>query len=457
MKSFALLSALLGLTVALPTKVFNLRQVNDKGFTIAHPGGSKNVVVEEANTLNGTLTSNSTVLFHPGKRQIPAQLPLEFVNNFGGSQVNAYLSGLDSNNAIVFLAADGSLIYPSSGGAEVPTLISENIAIPLPPQGETLRIVLPITISSARIYFCEGDLSFFMVKTATGDGLVQPSLSNLEDPSSGLNWGFVELTYTNDLVLFANISFVDFVGMILGMQLTVTDGSATQTTHGLHSSAVNDICNDLLAQSSADNFPWHRLCVADEFGQPIRVLSPNEYSVINPADFESYWQPYVDQAWAHYASTPLVINTQTEAGDINCQVSGDVLSCDGDNRGYAKPTARDIWGCDSGPFGKLEGDNGIHLAVIPRLCSAFVRSTLFLEGGHIQPSLDSSHYYGADPTHHYSRVVHKYEVDGKGYAYSYDDVNPDGNENASGVVSSGAVDTLTIFVGAPPEGSAPSP
>jgi hypothetical protein len=456
MRSLAVFGALLGAALAAPTHLLQPR-APESPFTIAKPGGVKEVIVVEDNTLNSTVYNEESILVSAkdvaSKRAIPAQLPLEFVNNFGGGNVNAYLSGLDSDGAIVFLKKDGSLIYPSSGGSKVPVQIKEDIAIPLPPKGEKLKLILPITITSARIYFCEGDLSFFMVLAGNGDGLVQPSLSNLADPSSGLNWGFVELTYTDKLVLYANISYVDFVGMILGMSLTVTDGSPNQLTHGLHGAAVVDICNDLITQSSSDGFPWSNLCIANEEGEPIRVLSPNEFSVINPEPFEKYWQPYVDQVWQRFTSSPLLLNTQTEAGKVECQVKEDgIMHCNGDNRGYGKPTARDIWGCDSGPFGKKVEDNGIHLAVIPRLCAAFVRSTLLLEGGSTQPDLDSSHYYGTNPTHHYSRIVHKYEVDGKGYAFAYDDVNPDGIENASGTVSSGAVDTLTIFIGEPPAG-----
>lgn len=63
--------------------------------------------------------------------------------------------------------------------------------------------------------------------------------------------------------------------------------------------------------------------------------------------------------------------------------------------------------------------------------------------------MSASSYYTVNPTNHYSRLVHSFEVDGRGYAFPYDDVNPDG-ENASGELSSGSPDTLTVFVGAPP-------
>jgi hypothetical protein len=166
-----------------------------------------------------------------------------------------------------------------------------------------------------------------------------------------------------------------------------------------------------------------------------------------PEAFASYWQPYVDAVWQRYTQEPLIIDTQLPMGYVRCRVTGDLLHCDGDNRPYAKPTAADIWGCDSGPFRREGGDNDIHVAVIPRLCAAFARSTLMLDGGSLQPSVDDSWYYGELPTHHYSRLVHEYEVDGKGYAFPYDDVNPNGGGNAAGVVASGAAERLTIFVG----------
>lgn len=449
MRLCLLVAAIAGVATALPS----LTTASKKGgFTIAKPGTIKDVKVTKDNTLNGTYHGPTTTRINRKitSRALPGHLPLQFVNNFSGNQVNAYIQGLDSDNRIVFVLGDGSLVYPSSGGSAVPVPISQNLAVPLRSKGSTFKMTLPITLSSARIYFAEGKLSFFMVKTPNGDGLVQPSVSNTQDPSSGLNWGFVEMTYTTALALYANISYVDFVGMILSMAMSVKDGSGTQITRGLSSGAVSQICNGLLDQTNREGYPWSSSCVASSSGALLRVLSPGQYSVVNPSGFANYWNAYADQVWSHYASTPLTINTQTGAGNVKCRVSGATMNCDGDNRGYAKPNAGDVWGCNSGPFGIQAGDNSVHYAVVPRLCAAFVRSTLLLAGGNTQPSLDSSHYYTVNPTNHYSRLVHKNEVDGKGYAFPYDDVNPDGNENASGTVASGSPDTLTIYVGAPP-------
>ncbi|KND91939.1 Glucan endo-1,3-beta-glucosidase [Tolypocladium ophioglossoides CBS 100239] len=447
MRSFTILAAFFAAASAAPS----VSPRDDGLFTPASPGGIEDVVVTQENTINGTYHSAETQVIQSSDiatRAISAALPLKFVNNASNGQVYAYVTGLDSDNKVVFIKGDGTLVYPSSGGSGAPVALTQYVSIALPGQGSTFQLTLPIIVTSGRIYFAEGKLSFFMVRTGTGgDGVVQPSPTNLKDPSSGTNWGFVEFTYTTDKVLYANISYVDFVGMILSMSLTVKNG-ATQTTRGLGAGSVSKICSGLADQGNSDKFPWSKMCIANSAGQPLRALAPNTYDSINPADFQNYWSGYVDQVWTSFSQNPLTIDTQSPAGKVQCKVSGTQLTCAGDNRGYNKPSAHDIWGCNSGPFERQSADNDIHVAVIPRLCAAFVRSTLLAAGGNNQPGPESS-YYKTNPTHHYSRLVHQFEVDGKGYAFPYDDVNLDGH-NAAGVVSSGSPDTWSIFIGAPP-------
>ncbi|TPX12740.1 uncharacterized protein E0L32_000917 [Thyridium curvatum] len=445
MRPFTILAALLGAAAASPISIFNRAPATDPdGFTPATPGGIEDIVITSKNTLNATAPSpdETTTI---SARALTANLPMSFVNNFSGGKVNAYIQGLDSDGRIVFVTSGGKLVYPSSGGSTVPVKINADLAIPMSGKGSALNFNLPIVLESGRVYFAEGNLQFFMVSIGGGkDGLVQPSAANPSDPSANINWGFVEFTFTRDKVVFANISYVDFVGLSLGTKLEV-NGGATQAAQGLVTGAVQSICNDLRAQQNADGRAWAALCVADSSGRPVRALAPILYTDINPNTFANYWQGYVDQVWSAYASRALTIDTQMSAGKIQCRVANNVMTCPGDNKSYAKPSAKDIWGCNSGPFGKDGSENAVHLAVIPRLCAAFYRSTLLLAGGDVQPSLPSSKYYTVNPTSHYGRLVHKYEPDGKGYAFSYDDVNPDG-ENASGTVSSGNVKLLTFTI-----------
>lgn len=451
MRSFALLAGLIGTALAAPYASigkFHKRVDPQNKYTIVKPGGVDDVIVDEDNTLNGTVHSSETFSIMASEIQdpVPGNLPLSLVNNLGGENVNCYISGLDSDGRVVFLGADGSLIYPSSGGSEIPVPITEPIAIPMPGQGETFDITLPIAMSSGRVYFAQGELQFFMVFIGTGDGLVQPSINNIQDPSAGLNWGFVELTLTTEGVIWANISYVDYVGLIMSMTLRNLDGS-TQEVIGLAGNAVGTVCQDLLAQGDIDGRPWGGMCIARADGTPLRVVSPEDYETIEGGGFDDYWTAYVDEVWSYYSQNTLTIDTQNDAGNVNCRVNGELLECDGDNRGYPKPVAEDIWGCNTGPFGILEGDNAIHYAVVPRLCAAFVRSTFLIEGGGFQPGPPADQYYVNSPTSHYSRVIHAHEVDGKGYAFPYDDVNPSGAEDAAGLVSSGNPEKLIFYIG----------
>ncbi|KAJ3499694.1 hypothetical protein NLG97_g155 [Lecanicillium saksenae] len=444
MKFLTVVAALLGVAAAAPS--IALRDGSD--VTVAHPGSIKDMKVTKENTLNGTYHSPQTKVVAAAdiSERSGTSIPFEFVNNFAGNAVNAYVVGLDPQRRVVFVRQDGTLVYPSSGGSGVPVPIRENIKISLPGKGQKLSMTLPISLESGRIYFAEGELQFGMVRTGDGgDGLVQPSVTNLADPSAGTDWGFVELTFTKDGAIYANISYVDFVGMILSMDLTTSDGTPKQVTKGLAAGSMKTICDEIRQQGSKDGRPWGKMCISNGSGAAVRVLSPNDYTVLDSNGFANYWNNYVNQVWDKYSKQSLVINTQGGAGKVSCRVSNNRLNCPGDDLGFDKPSAADIWGCNSGPFANR--GNGVHLAGVARLCAAFSRSTLLLPGGDVQPSLPGSSYYTVDPTNHYSRLIHKHEVDGRGYAFSYDDVNPDGSENASGTVASGRPKTLTVYVG----------
>ncbi|PFH61594.1 hypothetical protein XA68_16944 [Ophiocordyceps unilateralis] len=425
-------------------------------FSVVKPGGVEDVVVTEDNIMTGSFHGNRTIVVHQNRARNNGSddkpsLTLEFVNLYNTTQtINAYVTGLDASNRVVIVRADGSLLYPSSGGSETPVPIKESVKIPLMERSK--RMPLAMALYGGRIWFAEGELQFYMVKTPYGDGMVQPSAMNLRDPSAGVNWSFAELTYTRERSVFANISYVDFVGLILSMALRERNNRPLQMVRGLNTDAVSKICSGMVSQSGRDGYPWSRLCVADGSGTPIRVMSPNSFGVVSPGDFDQYWTSYVDRVWEQYRQTPLMVDTQSAAGQVECRVSDNTLRCGGgDNRGYSKPTAQDIWGCNSGPFERLADDNPVHVAVIPRLCAAFVRSTLLLAGGDVQPRLGASHYYQDTPASHYSRLIHELELDGRGYAFPYDDVNPAGEVDASGLVASDQPDVLTVYVGVPPK------
>lgn len=129
---------------------------------------------------------------------------------------------------------------------------------------------------------------------------------------------------------------------------------------------------------------------------------------------------------------------------------------------FDKPNTADILGCNSGPF--TTGQSPARNAIIPRLAAAFVRSSITETEEH--PSQPDT-FYNRDPTNHYARLVHEHNVDKKGYAFAYDDVQPDSGEDQSGKVNAGDPKLFIVRVGGksagdgaaapPPQQSQPAP
>ncbi|KAK5215878.1 hypothetical protein LTR72_011088 [Exophiala xenobiotica] len=372
-----------------------------------------------------------------------------------------YISGNDPEGHLVFLGPDGEWCYPSvNNSLSVPTEIpASTITIHVQGIGQAVEVALPTDISAGRIWLAHGDLKFSVVSTAAGNAsLVQPSVT-IESVPTGVDvsWGFVEFTYAQGKGLWVNLSYVDFVGLALGIILTSaspeTSPVASQWALGLQSNATSTICRELANQSMLDGHPWGDLCLKDSYSRPFRILSPNTYIQMYADAFVDYWTSYIDQVWTRYTTQGLTINTQSEdLGNVSCSVASDSLICASANVSvsgnaiYTKPSAKDIFSCNSGPFA---ASSDLYRAVTPRLCSAINRSTLLLSGGDIQPDgVASSLYYNDEVTNWYSKLVHQWEIEGKGYAFPYDDISPSmEHQGQAGELTSDDPWVLTLLVG----------
>nr|OQO32326.1 hypothetical protein B0A51_00385 [Rachicladosporium sp. CCFEE 5018] len=351
-------------------------------------------------------------------------LTLELVNDFPGT-VNGYVIGKDSNKNVIFLRPDGS--YCSS--------FSSDVALRLNARGGTIKVTLPDYLDPGRIYLAAGNLHF--------SGGTQPSFTNPNDQDAAVQRGLVEFT-SSSTGMFADLTFVDFVGLPLGMPLVKGDGT-TATIKGSKADAVASVCSAMKTQSSKDGRPWSSLCQVDSTGKALRVIAP----IHHPAVFENYWNDYVNQVWSYYGSNILTIDTQSINGKVSCRVTGGRLTCDRDEISYAKPTASDIFGCDTGISAiPPAGESDVHKAVKARLCAAFSRATLLIAAGNVQPGVGAAKYYSQKVGNFYAWAVHAAEIDGRGYAFAYDDVSPTGGVQQSGMlVDTNGPKKLTIAVG----------
>jgi hypothetical protein len=406
---------------------------------------------------SATRTAGSSATRTPHKG-----LPISLVNKMDSNNIKMYMSGLDRNGSLIFLDQSGVWYYPQATSS-LPQPIPQNVEFSLGGANTTLNFVTPGYIRSARIWISQGPLHFYSVSTPDGPGLVQPAAVNPVDPNSLTNYGFAELDWEEHSGLYADITAVDFVGLPLGMELIDGDDNRF-TALGTPANAAPVLC-DMLKKQGSSIQPWGKqysiyknrtytdphlgdLCVYNAASEVVRVISPGNLVAQQPAAFDGVFDDYVNHVYAHYSFNDLVIITQTDHGNVSCRVhDDDKFHCDGDNRAYAKPTAADIFGCNSGPFAIQKGDNSVHYAIVPRLCAAFNRATLLLPGGDQQPGPRPPSFYTAAPNNWYSKFTHQLEVAGGGYAFAYDDVELGNGDSAAGLLSSMNPAELVIYIG----------
>ena len=363
-------------------------------------------------------------------------LQVELVNQTSSNAVFAYITGLDIDrgSSWVILQSDGGLYYPKSP-SEILQPLDADCGISLGDPGSSLTVTIP-HIAGGRIYFSVDKPLTFLLNP--GPALVEPSPTNPSDPNYNTSWHFCEFTF-NGTQLFANISYVDFVALPIALSIKSTDGD-TKHVPGTGPDALASVCSALEAQHAKDGAGWNSLIVKAD-GKALRALSPNNGIVLNGALFEKYWSQYIDEAWSKYANTDLIIDTQSAHGQQRGNLAGDELRFSAGS--YAKPSARDIFSCSTGPFAN---GNPEMLTITPRLAAAINRSTLHTHTN--QPCVEATeHYYKHDVTNHYARIVHEVNLDKRGYAFPYDDVVPNEGADVAGTVFDPHPELFTITVG----------
>lgn len=423
---------------------------------------------------------------------MPKTLTLQLINSTSTDQIWTYITGLS-------LPTPQRLILTSSGQPFIPPPPSRILqplpidpAIPLGPPGHITTLTLP-QLAGGRIWFSRHRKLTFLLNPGgpnNSAALVEPSVLNPSDPNADVDFSFCEFTL-NDAQLFANISYVDFVPRLpIGMTLMRQNGEV-QHVSGMAEDGLERVADGLRAQEERDGMPWRKLVVASkEDGRALRVLAPTHGEAVG-ARFDGYFEGEVERAWRRYgkgeergpvavgekpappkkrhglgrllglhkhadspqhrhggghnsmgAGARLRINTQAGPGWVDGHVEGDELVIAGER--FGKPTTADILGCNSGPF--TTGPSPVRNAIIPRLAAAFQRGCICDVTEH--PSHPHT-FYKCDgrPTNHYARVVHECNLDGKGYAFAYDDVQPDGGEDQSGKVNAGDPRVWVVAVG----------
>ncbi|MFJ4713371.1 glycoside hydrolase family 64 protein [Streptomyces sp. NPDC088785] len=373
----------------------------------------------------------------------PATCELALENKSLSGTVNAYVTGHEqSTGNWVLLKADGGVYRPASPSAPQ-TPLPVDCAIPLGAAGSAPKVVTLPQMYGARVYFVRNDtLDFFL---NPGPSLVEPAFATEADPNYGKTWSFCEFTFNSDQ-LYANISYVDLVTALpIGLTL---EGDTTHTVAPLPDGAVDRIAADLAAQAAEDGQPWDQLVIKGGDGKVLRAISPQNlmapfFGQPDRMPFRDYFDAYADQVWAKYAGTDLSIDLQGGRGVFTGRVSGGTLTFNGGHT-FTKPTAKDIFTCNYGPFANNPADSDDKKGLLARLAAGFNRGIMLTHPS--QPNgAGSGDYYRDATTNHWSRIVHANSP--IGYAFPYDDVRPDGEPDVSGAANDGNPRRFTVSVG----------
>ncbi|MFK4068408.1 glycoside hydrolase family 64 protein [Streptomyces sp. NPDC029674] len=378
-----------------------------------------------------------------GTAAAPATCELALANKSLPGQVRAYVTGHEQGTGRwVLLKPDGGVYRPESPSAPQ-TPLPVDCAIPLGAAGSAPRVLTLPQMFGARVYFVRDDkLDFFL---NPGPALVEPAFATRADPNYGRTWSFCEFTF-NPQQLYANISYVDLVTALpIGLTL---EGDARHTVAPLPDGAVGRIAADLAAQAAKDGQPWDKLVIRGDDGRVLRVISPQNlmapyFDRPDQMPFRDVWNGYIDKVWEKYRSTDLKIDLQGGRGVFTGRVSGNVLTFNG-GHSFTKPTSKDIFTCNHGPFANNPGDPDDKKGLLARLAAGFNRSIMLTHPQ--QPNgTSSADYYRDAVTNHWSRVVHANSP--IGYAFPYDDVRPDGQPDVSGAAHDGNPRRFTVSVG----------
>jgi len=154
----------------------------------------------------------------------------------------------------------------------------------------------------------------------------------------------------------------------------------------------------------------------------LRVLAPGKAAdagLMSP----TYLDSYITSAWNAYASKTLTVVPFSDRPDTKFlgRTSGNVLSfTDGSGAvvaSFTKPSTANVWGCD----GALGAPNDQVVGPIARtLCAALQRGTLGTLD--TQPSGTAADFYRGATPNVYAKAIHAAMLDGKAYAFAFDDV-----------------------------------
>ena len=347
----------------------------------------------------------------PAQAAVPATIPVKITNNSGrGDAVFIYDLGTNlATGQQGWADVNGGFhAWPAGGNPPTP---APDASIAGPGNGGSVTIRIPKF--SGRIYFSYGQKIIF--KLTTG-GLVQPAVQNPSDPNENILFNWSEYTL-NDSGIWINSTQVDMFSAPYAVSVQNTAG-ATKTTGHLKAGGYTGFFNALKGQPGG----WANLIQTAPNGSILRALSPG-HGIETGGLPSTVMNDYVNRVWTKYSSSTLTVTPFADQPNTKYfgRVSGNVMNFTNSAgqvvTSFQKPDSNSIFGC----FNLLDAPNDLVRGPISRtLCAGYNRATLLTNSN--QPDLNAADFYVDTVSNQYARKIHAQMVDGKAYAFAFDDV-----------------------------------
>lgn len=278
---------------------------------------------------------------------------------------------------------------------------------------------------------------YFFGSTGAQQGYASPSHSNPTDPSTGINYEIIELTY-NSIGFWGNTSRVDSYNYAMGLELYETGGTVVKTGELLSHA---DIGTQYLA-SVPDEFKGCYNATTGQILQPTKTEDFSDGTIGTMPDlgpYRDYMQPYIDEIWSTYTNQDLTF-IHPQIGTWQGRVSNGkfTFTCIAGPAGFigkkgyisGKPNTQEALE-GKGVLDErvdLNAENGRYdLMMQAQICAAITRHVIEtnVANGTVQNWSDPSKYYLSSPCNHYAKFWHQagIRVDQLAYGFAYDDVN----------------------------------
>jgi hypothetical protein len=246
------------------------------------------------------------------------------------------------------------------------------------------------------------------------------------DPNYYTLFNQIEFTYAQTgAFLNVDTTAVDIVGLPLQFMLTGKGG--TQGPYGLIKGTLPRLFADMASHPCFDQL------LVKEGSNVIRAIAPNHGISLGlfPAD---YLDGYIDLCWNYLAQTGNAMTVSYPAGTpcggwvagtaVGSVKNGLLRFKPGKGSSFTafsipQPTTYDAIGCTGVFVPSTCGGNSVAGSILAVVAAGINRTSLISSA--TQPQCDSSTYYRNPQTNFYSKAIHDFSVQGKGYGFAFDD------------------------------------